>query len=115
MKKYIILIDDFKKVHLFDNNQSLHCFGPRYNLKQKYNTLNPSYYLEREDYREKHNLLTYHLSLEAMLHVLLTYHLLDCDGQWSHHIIWEFISSKICDCKDNETNKSMIKPYSRHA
>ena len=73
----MILIDDFKKVYLFDKNQKLHCFGPRYNLKQKYNALIPSYNLEREDYI----LLTYHLSLEAMLHVLLTYHLLDCDGQ----------------------------------
>ena len=63
----MILIDDFKKVYLFDKNQKLHCFGPRYNLKQKYNALIPSYNLKREDYNDKSNILTLYLSSKARL------------------------------------------------
>ena len=41
--------------------------GPRYNLKQKYNILIPTYNLEREDYKDKSNLLTFDLSSVARL------------------------------------------------
>ena len=47
--------------------RKLHDFGPRYNLKQKYSALIPSYILERENYKEKPNLLTLDLSSNATL------------------------------------------------
>ena len=39
-------------------NTKLHNFDPRYKLKQKYIALISSYNLEREDYKDKSNLLT---------------------------------------------------------
>lgn len=42
----------------------LYVFGPRYNLKQNYLVLFPSYNLQIEKYKKKHNLLTIDLSLE---------------------------------------------------
>jgi len=48
-------------------SRKLHRFYPRYNLKQKYITLIPNYNLERENYKDKSNLLTLDLSSKAKL------------------------------------------------
>ena len=45
----------------------LHGLAPKCNLKQKYITLISSYNLKREDYKEKHILLTLDLNLDARL------------------------------------------------
>ena len=50
LKRYIIVIDELKlNVYLFDNNKNFHGFVSRYNLKQKYIALIPSYNLEIEN------------------------------------------------------------------
>ena len=54
-------------IHILIITRKLHGFGAKYNLKQKYITLSPSYNLEIEKYKEKHNLLTLDLSSEARL------------------------------------------------
>ena len=66
LKRYITFINEMKIVyHII--TRKLHGLAPRYNLKQKYITLISSYNLKREDYKEKHNLLTLDLSLDARL------------------------------------------------
>ena len=67
--KYIIVSDDLKlKLYIFFIiTRKLHDFGPRYNLKQKYIALISSYNLEKENYKDKPNLLTIDLSSETKL------------------------------------------------
>lgn len=66
LKRYITFINEMKIVYLIITRK-LHGLAPRYNLKRKYITLISSYNLKREDYKEKHNLLTLDLSLDAKL------------------------------------------------
>lgn len=66
MKKYITFIDGLKIIHHVIITRNT-CFGPKYNVKQKYLVLFPNYDLKKENYKEKFNLLTFDLSLKARL------------------------------------------------
>ena len=61
-----LLLMKWKIVYLIITRK-LHGLAPKCNLKQKYITLISSYNLKREDYKEKHNLLTLDLNLDARL------------------------------------------------
>ena len=65
IEKHIIVIDDLKlKLYVsLIMTSEIHGFSSRYNLKQKCIALIPSYNLERENYKDKSNLLTLYLSL----------------------------------------------------
>ena len=67
IKKCIVLIDKLKLYISLIITRKLRGFGPRYNLKQKYIALISSYNLEKENYKDKPNLLTIDLSSETKL------------------------------------------------
>ena len=66
IEKYIF-IDELKLYISLIVTKKLHGFGAIYNLKQKFKVLFPSYNLEREDNKDKRNLLTLDLNSEARL------------------------------------------------